>query len=63
MKYKIELATSAITEMTMVANYGNYKVKGRMSARNIKSNVYEYHYDKSFTGEDAAGRNSNIQYA
>ena len=34
-----------------------------MSDYDIKSNVYEHHYDKGFTGEDAAGWDPNLQYA
>lgn len=68
MKYKIELAAffliiSASTGTTIAADYGNYKGKGGMLAYDIKPNVYEYHYDKGFTGEDAAGWDANLQYA
>jgi len=68
MKYRTELALIFSTVLTistasMAADYGNYKGKGGMSAYSIKPNVYEFHYDKGFTGEDAAGWDSNLQYA
>ena len=34
-----------------------------MSAHKIKSNVYEYHYDKGFFGPDAMGWDPNLQFA
>lgn len=45
------------------ADYGGYSGSGGMSAESIPSNVYEYHYDKGFTGVDAAGWDPNLQYA
>lgn len=68
MKYRTELAAIfsvilTISSTAMAADYGNYKGKGGMSAYDIKPNVYEYHYDKGFTGEDAAGWDPNLQYA
>lgn len=45
------------------ADYGNYKGSGGMAAYAIKPNVYEYHYDKGFTGPDAAGWDPNLQFA
>ncbi len=68
MKYRFEfsaclLTILAISSTAMAADYGDYKGKGGMSAYKIKSNVYEYHYDNGFTGEDAGGWDSNLQYA
>lgn len=34
-----------------------------MSAHKIESNVYEYHYDKGFTGSDAMGWDPSLQFA
>ncbi len=54
----------ATVSLNVVAqDYGNYLGKGGMSAYDIKRNVYEYHYDKGFTGEDAMGWDPNLQYA
>ncbi len=47
----------------MAADYGTYKGKGGMSAYKIEPNVYEFHYDKGFTGPDAMGWDPNAQYA
>lgn len=64
MKYltKLTLAIFIISSTTIAADYGNYKGKGGMSAYAIKANVYEYHYDKGFTGEDAAGWDPSLQH-
>jgi len=40
-----------------------YSGKGGMAAYSIKSDVYEYHYKNGFTGVDAMGWDSNLQYA
>jgi hypothetical protein len=68
MKYQIRLAIFFSTILTfssiaLAADYGNYKGKGGMLAYQIQTNVYEYHFDKGFTGEDAAGWDPNLQYA
>lgn len=65
---KTTLIVSAIAALSFplllnAANYGGYKGSGGMSARAIKPNVYEYHYDKGFTGADAMGWDPNLQFA
>ncbi len=40
-----------------------YSGKGGMTAYSIKPEVYEYHYQHGFTGVDAMGWDSNLQYA
>lgn len=52
-----------ITFPGVAADYGTYKGKGGMSAYKIEPNVYEYHYDKGFSGPDAMGWNPNAQFA
>ncbi len=47
----------------MAGDYGNYSGHGGMAAYKIPSNVYEYHYDKGFTGPDAMGWDPNLQFA
>lgn len=56
-------ALVAIATSALAADYGTYKGKGGMAAYKIESNVYEYHYDKGFTGPDAMGWNPNTQFA
>src|SRR3970282_461622 len=51
------------TSQVLSAEYSSYKVSGGMSAHKIKSNVYEYHYDKGFVGPDAMGWDPNLQFA
>lgn len=53
----------AMSTSAMCADYGGYTGKGGMSAYKIEANVYEYHYDKGFTGPDAMGWDLNAQYA
>ncbi|WLF83012.1 hypothetical protein [Moraxella sp. ZY210820] len=48
---------------TTHSEYGNYSGKGGMTAYSIDSNTYKYHYDNGFTGVDAMGWDSNLQYA
>lgn len=43
--------------------YGNYSGKGGMTAYAIDDNAYKYHYDYGFTGIDAMGWDSNLQFA
>lgn len=61
----IAVATLAFSAPSMAQEqtYGGYGGKGGMGARSIKANVYEYHYDKGFTGGDAMGWDPNLQYA
>lgn len=56
-------ALVAIATSALAADYGTYKGKGGMAAYKIEPNVYEYHYDKGFTGPDAMGWNPNAQFA
>lgn len=62
---KVWILAMALTMITTVhaENYGGYSRHGGMSAYHIDSNAYKYHYDHGFTGEDAAGWDSNLQYA
>ncbi|MDO4894910.1 hypothetical protein [Moraxella sp.] len=48
---------------TTKGEYGNYSGKGGMTAYHIDDNAYKYHYDNGFTGVDAMGWDSNLQYA
>ena len=56
-------ATTGTTSSNATGNYGNYSGKGGMTAYSIDSNAYKYHYDHGFTGVDAMGWDSNLQYA
>ena len=44
-------------------NYGSYSGHGGMTAYRIAPEAYRYHYNKGFTGIDAMGWNSNLQFA
>ncbi|EJL79253.1 hypothetical protein PMI12_00942 [Variovorax sp. CF313] len=59
----ILLLTAVAGHAAMAADYGSYRGKGGMGAYKIESNVYEYHYDKGFTGPDAMGWDPNLQFA
>jgi len=59
----LALLTIPCTALAQDVSYGRYKGSGGMSAYRIKSNVYEYHYDKGFTGPDAMGWDPSLQYA
>jgi|SRR5690606_18784890 len=68
MNYRTEIGAClpiilVLSGVAMAADSANYEGKGGMSDYDIKSDVYEYHYDKGFTGEDAAGWDPNLQYA
>ena len=43
-------------------SYGGYSGHGGMTAYDIAPNVYEYHYDHGFTGEDAMGWKPELQF-
>ena len=43
-------------------SYGGYLGHGGMTAYDIAPNVYEYHYDHGFTGEDAMGWKPELQF-
>lgn len=59
----VALITLLASPSLLAADYGSYKGSGGMSAHKIKANVYEYHYDKGFTGADAMGWDPNLQFA
>lgn len=43
-------------------SYGGYSGHGGMTAYDIAPNVYEYHYDHGFTGEDTMGWKPELQF-
>ena len=49
--------------ITKNEGYGDYSGEGGMLAYDIKPEAYQYHYDKGFTGVDAVGWDSNLQFA
>ncbi|RUR70044.1 hypothetical protein EJP67_23600 [Variovorax guangxiensis] len=59
----ILLLAAVAGQAALAADYGGYRGKGGMGAYKIEPNVYEYHYDKGFTGPDAAGWDPNLQFA
>jgi hypothetical protein len=61
--YVIASVVIACCFQAAAADYGGYSGKGGMGAYAIKPNVYEYHYDRGFTGPDAMGWNPNLQFA
>ncbi|NLR74517.1 hypothetical protein [Leeia aquatica] len=61
--FVIAMSLGLAVPAVWAADYGGYKGVGGMTAYNIPDNVYEYHYDKGFTGVDAMGWDPNLQYA
>lgn len=59
----LALLAAVASQASLAADYGSYRGKGGMTAYDIKPNVYEYHYDKGFTGVDAIGWDPNLQFA
>ena len=63
MKKSISIAIiSAVLSVSGCASKG-YSGKGGMTKYSIESEAYEYHYKNGFTGVDAMGWDSNLQYA
>lgn len=54
---------SLISGFIVAKNYDGCNGSGGMLEYKIQNNVYEYHYDNGFTGDDAAGWDPNLQYA
>lgn len=54
---------SLIFGFIVAKDYNGYNGSGGMLEYKIQNNVYEYHYDNGFTGDDAAGWDPNLQYA
>ena len=54
---------SALLVFGSTAVWAKYSGVGGMTKHKIKSKVYKYHYDNGFTGVDALGWDSNLQYA
>ena len=57
------MLVSTVLVLSSNTVFAKYSGVGGMTKHKIKSKVYKYHYDNGFTGIDALGWDSNLQYA